>query len=40
MDKGDDPYVILGISQKSTESEIKKAYRKLVRFFIIVVECS
>jgi len=27
----DDPYTVLGISRNSSEEEIKKAYRKLVR---------
>ena len=29
MENGDDPYQVLGISKDATESEIKKAYRKL-----------
>jgi curved DNA-binding protein CbpA len=29
MDKGDDPYEILGVGKSADESEIKKAYRKL-----------
>ena len=28
MEKGDDPYEILAISQDATEAEIKKAFRK------------
>ena len=29
MDQGDDPYQLLGIAKDATESDIKKAYRKL-----------
>ena len=32
MEDGDDAYKVLGVKQDATQSEIKKAYRKLGRF--------
>ena len=29
MDKGDNPYKVLGVAKTATSSDIKKAYRKL-----------
>jgi preprotein translocase subunit Sec63 len=38
MSRKESLYVILGVAESATESEIKKAYRKLVRMLLVSMQ--